>query len=177
MEMLDCYYLTRQQLTGQVSLGYPENMEEQRLIDDPRITTFGRVIEAHALLTKRLGDELEASVGIPLLWYAVLLIVGRSPQGFRPMHELIEATAFTSGGVTRLVDRMEQAGYLERRPCPTDRRVVYVCLTEQGRAMLQRATVVHLRGIQTHLIEVLEPEEVSQLDGLLARLIAAGMGS
>jgi MarR family 2-MHQ and catechol resistance regulon transcriptional repressor len=148
-------------------------MDEQRLIDDPRITTFGRLIEAHALLTKRLGDDLEATVGLPLVWYAVLLIVGRSPHGLRPMHELIEATAFTSGGVTRLVDRMEQAGYVERRPCPTDRRVVYVCLTEQGRQMLQRATEVHLRGIQTHLIDVLGSEDAAQLDRLLAKVTSA----
>jgi DNA-binding MarR family transcriptional regulator len=149
-------------------------MEEQRLIDDPRITTFGRLIEAHALLTKRLGDELEATVGLPLLWYAVLLIVGRSANGFRPMNELIDATAFTSGGVTRLVDRMEQAGFVERRPCPTDRRVVYVFLTEQGWAMLQRATEVHLRGIQAHLIDVLAPAEGAQLDMLLAKITSGG---
>jgi DNA-binding MarR family transcriptional regulator len=147
-------------------------MEEQRLINDPRITTFGRLIEAHALLSKRLDDELEATAGISLLWYAVLLIVGRSPSSFRPMNELIEATAFTSGGVTRLVDRIEQAGYVERRPCPTDRRVVYVCLTEQGRAMLRRATEVHLRGIQAHLIDLLEPAEVAQLDNLLAKIVS-----
>jgi DNA-binding MarR family transcriptional regulator len=143
------------------------------LIDDPRITTFGRLIEAHALLTKRLGDDLEAAVGIPLLWYGVLLIVGRSPNGFRPMNELIEATAFTSGGVTRLVDRMEQAGYVERRPCPTDRRVVYVGLTPRGRDLLQRATEVHLRGIQAHLIDVLGQEATAELDTLLASIISA----
>jgi DNA-binding MarR family transcriptional regulator len=151
-------------------------MKEQRLIDDPRITTFGRVIEAHALLTKRLGDDLEARADLPLRWYAVLLMVGRSPDGVRPMHELIAATAFTSGGVTRLVDRMEQAGYVARRPCPTDRRVVYVCLTEQGWQMLQRATAVHLRGIQTHLIDVLGREDAAQLDRLLAKVTSTLQG-
>ncbi|HWE60774.1 MAG TPA: MarR family transcriptional regulator [Chloroflexota bacterium] len=148
-------------------------MTEQRLIDDERITTFGRLIEAHALLTKRLDDELEAAVGLPLLWYGVLLIIGRTPNGFRPMHELINATAFTSGGVTRLVDRMEQAGYVERRPCPTDRRVHYVGLTARGCEMLARATEVHLRGIQQHIMAVLAPAEVAQLDALLARLVAS----
>jgi DNA-binding MarR family transcriptional regulator len=148
-------------------------MNERRLIDDGRITIFGRLIEAHALLSKRLDAELEASVGIPLLWYGVLLLIGRTPMGFRPMNELINATAFTSGGVTRLVDRMERAGFVERRPCPTDRRVHFVGLTELGHAMLERATVVHVRGIQEHLMAVLGPEQVAQLDSMLARLVAA----
>ncbi len=147
-------------------------MEEQRLIDDERITTFGRLVEAHAKLTHLLNEELEAAVGLPLLWYGVLLHVGRSPEGYRPMSELVNATAFTSGGVTRLVDRMERAGYVERRPCPTDRRVQYVGLTDRGRAMLERATEVHLRGIQEHVMDVLEAEEVAELDATLAKLVA-----
>jgi DNA-binding MarR family transcriptional regulator len=149
-------------------------MEEQRLIDDSRITTFGRLVEAHAKLTHVLNEEIEAAVGLPLLWYGVLLHLGRSPGGYRPMSELINATAFTSGGVTRLVDRMERAGYVERRPCPTDRRVMYVGLTEAGRDMLERGTIVHVRGIQEHMIDALEADEVAQLDALLAKLVTPG---
>src|SRR5437588_12963424 len=126
-------------------------MTEHATIDDPRITTFGRLFEAHARLTHVLNEELEREAGLPLLWYGVLLHIGRSPGGMRPIGELIEATAFTSGGVTRLVDRMERAGYVERKPCPTDRRVQYVALTDAGRDMLERATEVHLRGLQEHM--------------------------
>ena len=146
-------------------------MEEQRLIDDERITTFGRLVEAHAQLTYLLNEELEAAVGLPLLWYGVLLHVGRSPGGFRPIGELIDATAFTSGGVTRLVDRMERAGYVERCSCPSDRRVQNVWLTDAGREMLERATEVHLRGIQEHVIDALQADEVAELAAILAKLV------
>lgn len=146
-------------------------MEAHRQIDDPRITFFGRLFEAHAKLTHLLNAELEAAVGIPLSWYGVLLLVGRSPEGVRPIGELISATAFTSGGVTRLVDRMERAGFVERLPCPTDRRVQFVGLTAAGRDLLQRATEVHLQGIQRHIIDQLQPDEVASMDELLARLV------
>jgi DNA-binding MarR family transcriptional regulator len=147
-------------------------METQTRIDDCRITTFGRLFETHAMLTHILEKELEAEMGLSMASYGVLLHVGRSPHGVRPMHELVNATAFTSGGVTRLVDRMQQQGLVERRPCPADRRVQYVALTETGREMLERATEIHLRGIQDHLISRLEPEEVAQLDAILAKLLA-----
>jgi MarR family transcriptional regulator, 2-MHQ and catechol-resistance regulon repressor len=146
-------------------------MNETSIIDDRRITTFGRLVEAYASLRHRLDGEVQAEVGLPLLWYGVLLHVGRSPNGVRPMSELTEATAFTSGGVTRLVDRMEAAGYVERRPCPSDRRVQFVGLTEKGRDMLQRASQVHVRGIQEHMLDRLTPAEVEELDRLLCKLV------
>jgi len=148
-------------------------MNDERSIDDPRITSFGRLVEAYAVLWQLLDQELEAGVGVPLIWYGVLLHIGRSPGGVRPISELIAATAFTSGGVTRLVDRMERAGYVHRAPCPSDRRVVYVGLTESGRDLLERGTAVHLRGIQAHLTDALAPEDVAQLDAILAKLLVS----
>ncbi len=146
-------------------------MNERQTIDDPRITSFGRLLEANATLQHALDQELEAECGLPLTWYGVLLHVGRA-GGVRPIGELIAATAFTSGGVTRLVDRMAKAGLVERRPCPTDRRVQYVALTDAGRDLLDRATVVHVRGIQQHMLDALGPDEAAQLDRLLAKIVA-----
>jgi DNA-binding MarR family transcriptional regulator len=68
---------------------------------------------------------------------------------------------------------MVHAGYVERVPCPTDRRVQFVALTAAGREMLQRATEVHLDGIQRHMIARLRPDEVAVLDDLLRRLAQA----
>jgi DNA-binding MarR family transcriptional regulator len=89
----------------------------------------------------------------------------------RPIGELIHATAFTSGGVTRLVDRMAGAGLVERRPCPSDRRVQYVGLTRAGHELLDRATEVHVRGIQEYMLDRLEPDEAACLDAALAKLV------
>jgi DNA-binding MarR family transcriptional regulator len=90
------------------------------------------------------------------------------------MNELVAATAFTRGGVTRLIDRVEQAGYVERCPCPNDRRVTYVGLTERGQKLLERASAVHVRGIQEHLVDVLDAAEVAQLDAILAKVVQRG---
>jgi MarR family 2-MHQ and catechol resistance regulon transcriptional repressor len=152
-------------------------MNESRSYDDERITTFGRLVEAHAYLVNVLGREMEAETGIPLVWYGVLLHLGRTPGGYRPISELIDATAFTSGGVTRLVDRMEAAGLVVRQPCPNDRRVQYVVLTDAGRETLERGTEVHLRGIQEHLIDRLHADEVDVLGRLLAAIPDGAMSS
>jgi len=148
-----------------------DTTREQPVIEDDRITTFGRLIETHALLTHSLDNELRQAVGIPLLWFGVLLHVARSPNQIRPISELVAATAFTNGGVTRLVDRMEAAGLVERLPCPSDRRVHWVGLTEQGRDLLQRGAEVHLQGIQRRIVDVLDADERASLDAILVKLL------
>jgi MarR family transcriptional regulator, 2-MHQ and catechol-resistance regulon repressor len=138
------------------------------------VQSFDRLVETHGLLWRLLDDDLERALGLPLQWYGVLRCLGQSADGLCSMSELTAVTTFTSGGVTRLVDRMEQAGYVERLPCPKDRRVHYVGLTDCGRALLHRATDLHQQGLTERVTNVLEPQEVEQLDTILAKLAAQG---
>lgn len=138
-------------------------------LDDPLLTTYGRLVEAHARLERALGPALEASTGLPLSWFEVLLRLGRSEGGQLTMGELAGQVALTTGGVTRLVDRIEAAGYVERRPCATDRRVSFTALTGRGREVLEQAAGAHA----DHLRQVfggLSRTDRAALDRLLDRL-------
>lgn len=134
------------------------------------IRTFGLLLEAHARLTRVLDDELRASDGITLQTYEVLLRVSRSPEGRVAMSELAQVLALTNGGVTRLVDRLEGEGLVERRACPTDRRVVHLVLTRRGRSVLRRATGHHVESLERHLFGRLDPVDRDALDRSLDRL-------
>jgi DNA-binding MarR family transcriptional regulator len=138
--------------------------------DDERILTFGLLLEAHARLTRLLDRDLQASDGIPLQTYEVLLRVGRSPEGVVSMSELADAVALTTGGVTRLADRLERDGLVRRLACPTDRRVVHLTLTDTGRALLERATVNHLASLERHLASRVEPADREVLHRVLDTL-------
>jgi len=135
---------------------------------------MGLLVEVHARLTRTLGAELEAACGLPLSWYDVMIRLGRSPDGFLTMTRLAGEVSLTSGGITRLVDRMVDAGYLERRSCPTDRRSVFVALTPEGDRMLTEATVEHLAGLDRHLIGPLTPGERGALASALRKLRGDG---
>lgn len=138
--------------------------------DDPRITLMGLLVEANAKLTRLLGAELEQGCGLPLTWFDVLIRLGRSPDGRLTMTQLAAEISLTSGGVTRLIDRVAEAGYVERQSCPTDRRTVYVVLTPAGHAMLERATAEHLRGLEEHLVAPLTEPERTELAAILTKL-------
>jgi DNA-binding MarR family transcriptional regulator len=135
---------------------------------------MGLLLEAHAHLTRVLGAELEAACGLPLSWYDVMIRLGRSPDGHLTMTRLAGEVSLTSGGITRLVDRMATAGYVERRSCPTDRRSVFVALTPAGTRMLEEATVEHLRGLERHLLDPLDEGDREALAIALRKLRGEG---
>ena len=136
---------------------------------DPLVTTFGRLLEATHVLQARLGPELEAASGLDLTWLEVLLRLSRSPEGLLTMGELSRQIALTSGGVTRLVDRMTAAGLVERRPCASDRRVLYAASTDAGRDLLAPALARHQDGLRAAFAGWSD-DEVARLDALLDRL-------
>lgn len=142
--------------------------------DDERITLMGLLLESHAKLTRVLGAELEAACGLPLTWYDVMIRLGRSPEGHLTMSRLATEVSLTSGGITRLVDRMVAAGYVERSGCPTDRRSVYVELTPDGTSKLEEATVEHLHGLDRHLLAPLDHADREALATALRKLRGSG---
>jgi DNA-binding MarR family transcriptional regulator len=93
------------------------------------------------------------------------------------MSDLAHAVALTTSGTTRLVDRIEAAGLIERQACATDRRVAYAALTAAGRKVLEKATPVHVESIQRHVIDTLDADEVRDLERLLRKLRDANQPS
>lgn len=137
--------------------------------DDPRIHTFGVLLEALTRLNQRFDRSLRERVGISQGWFEALLRIERS-GGFMTMGELAEQIALTSGGVTRMVDRLVEAGLVERRACESDRRVLYVALTLAGRGRLNEAVDVHLADLDRELIGRLSEHERATLVAVMERL-------
>jgi MarR family 2-MHQ and catechol resistance regulon transcriptional repressor len=133
------------------------------------MTTFGRLLEVQSRLERRLGADLEARCNLPHAWFEVLLRLGRSEDDRLTMGSLAEQISLTTGGVTRLIDRMQVAGYVQRVPCPTDRRVSYAALTAAGRAKLDEAARVHTANLRV-VFAGFSDDDRSRLDALLDRL-------
>jgi len=140
--------------------------------DDALITTFGRLLEVQSRLERQLGAELEAGCNLPHAWFEVLVRLSRSEANRLTMSGLAEQISLTTGGVTRLIDRMQDAGFVERVPCATDRRVSYATLTPAGRAKLDEAAPLHAANLRAAFAALSEGDR-AQLDDLLDRLRGA----
>ena len=143
-------------------------------IDDDRIRLMGLIVRTHRKLTDSLGRELEQNVGIPLVFFDVLIHVGGAPESRLTMSKLSADVALTTGGVTRLVDRMVEAGLVARENCPSDRRSIYVVLTPEGHAVLEKAVAAHIDGIDRHLVAHLGRSDRSALEAALTKVLDAG---
>jgi MarR family transcriptional regulator, 2-MHQ and catechol-resistance regulon repressor len=143
-------------------------------LDDDRIRLMGLIVRTHRRLTDNLGRELEQNVGIPLVFFDVLIHVGGAPESRLTMSRLSSDVALTTGGVTRLVDRMVEAGLVARENCPNDRRSIYVVLTPEGQAVLGRAIAAHIDGIDRHLVAHLEAGDRAALEVALVKVLDAG---
>ena len=143
-------------------------------IDDDRLRLMTLIVRTHRRLTDSLGRELEQNVGIPLVFFDVLIHVGGAPQSRLTMSKLSSDVALTTGGVTRLVDRMVEAGLVARENCPSDRRSIYVVLTPEGQAVLHRAVAEHIDGIDRHLVAHLGAGDRAALEVALLKVLDAG---
>ena len=141
--------------------------------DPASLSAWRLLLEAHATVTELLENELVAERGLPLSRYDVLLNLAEAPDSRLRMQELSASVLLSKSGLSRLVDRMVEAGLVRRERCQDDRRGWFAVLTDQGRSALRRAAPVHLRGIQEHFTRHLEPEEVEAMTAALKRVVAA----
>src|SRR5699024_1894546 len=116
-------------------------------LDARSLRIWRNMLFSHREIVQKLGEELHEQAGLTLAQYDVLLRLRDSEDATMRMGELAEGVLVTTSGLTRVVDRLEKAGLVERVRVSSDRRGVRVALTDNGRATLTEASVVHRDGI------------------------------
>jgi DNA-binding MarR family transcriptional regulator len=129
-------------------------------------------LRAHSLIIRRLETDLMDRHGIPLAWYDVLARLVESDDRRLRMSDLAERVMLSPSGLTRLVDRMVEAGLLCREPSENDARGSYAVLTDHGFETLRSATGTHLRGIRDYVLGRFTDAELLQISRYLARLVS-----
>lgn len=128
-------------------------------------------LRAHAQITRKLEADLIAGHDLPLPSYDVLLQLAESPGRRLRMTELADRVLLSRSGLTRLIDRLEREGLVERAACPNDARGTHAVLTDAGLARLRAAAPTHLRGVFEHVTSRLTSEELDQLKHLMLKLM------
>lgn len=142
-------------------------------IDARRLAAWRAFLEAHARVTELLERELRGRQDLPLTWYDVLVQLSEAPDNRLRMQDLAGRVLLSKSGLTRLVDRMQAAGLVERVECPHDRRGTFAALTPDGYATLRRSTRSHLAGVAEHFTDHLDADDAEALRRILGRIAAA----
>jgi DNA-binding MarR family transcriptional regulator len=140
-------------------------------VDTGALGLIGRLHRAAVLTNAPLAAGL-AEHGLRPGWFDLLAALRRSgpPYELNPT-QLMRATLLSSGGMTKRLDRLVEAGLVERRADPSDRRGILVGLTPHGKAVVDTALEAHVAN-EERLLRSLKPADRRALDDLLRTLLA-----
>lgn len=134
---------------------------------DALVLGFGHLLAAANRLEYILGRSLAENFQISHQTFEVLAILKRAGAEGRSMRSIAQEQVLSTGGVTRLIDRMEAAGLVARAPDPNDRRGRRVRLTREGDALAIRASSVHAENIRRYFLDPLpEADRAEFIDKL-----------
>ena len=143
-------------------------------VHDSGLQAWIRFLRAHASLTRRMSARLERDHGLTLNDYDVLVqLAGADGQRLRRV-DLARSVLLSPSGITRLLDGLERAGWVEKGLCPGDARVTYAVLTDTGRAKFREAQSSHLADVEAEFGSRFSAEERGALSGMLAQLLEPG---
>ncbi len=150
---------------------------EQEALSETEIDAWRGFLRAHACLAKRLDAELEREHALPMTSYEVLHHLDDAGAGRMRMCDLAEQAQLSRSGLTRLVNRLERDGLLERCSCQHDARGAYACLTDLGRERLTQARGTHMAVVREHFFSRFSQPELDTLAHLWERIAPCGNGA
>lgn len=129
------------------------------------------LLRVHACVLKALDAELEATHRLPLTSYEVLICLAEAPERRMRMCDLADTVLLSRSGMSRLVDRLERDGLIERCACQADGRGAYAVITPAGFALLEEARSTHHAGIRSRFLAHFGEHELHQLCEWWSRLL------
>ena len=140
------------------------------------IRVWARLMRAQQLALASVERELKTAGLPPLVWYDVLLEVERAGGGGLRPFELERAMLLAQYNLSRLVDRIERAGFVERRACEGDGRGQLVAITERGKAIRRKMWPIYAQAVEAAVGKRLSAKQAETLDRLLGLLIEGCRG-
>jgi MarR family transcriptional regulator, 2-MHQ and catechol-resistance regulon repressor len=140
------------------------------------VNALGHLIGAHAALTRQLSAQLAEQHGLTMSEYEVLLLLSRERDRAMRRIDVSRQVRLSPSGVTRMLDRLEATGLVEKGSCENDARVTYAVLTNAGMEKLRECAPDHFTAIERLIGGRLTDEEIQSLSTLLGRLSDADDG-
>ncbi len=141
----------------------PAESKAIRELSRQELGAWRGLLRVHSALVKAFDAELLAEYDLPLTSYEVLINLQAAPGHRRRMAELADGVLLSRSGMTRLVDRLERDGLLERDACVSDGRGTFAVLTPKGEELLSRARRTHLDGVRDRFLQHFTEDELEQL--------------
>lgn len=138
-------------------------MVEPRWLSDEEQRTWRAFLAATRLVFAELDRELQRDAGMPHTYYVILVALSEAPGGALRMTDLANVCGSSRSRLSHAVARLEEAGWVDRLPSPSDRRGALATLTDEGFEVLAATAPGHVEGVRRHVFDRLTPAQVCQL--------------
>ncbi|MCD9025259.1 MarR family winged helix-turn-helix transcriptional regulator [Cohnella silvisoli] len=132
-------------------------------VTELELSAWRLFIKTHATIIESIEQDLADQKRVPLTTYDVLIALFEAPDRKLRFGELNQKVVLSKSGLTRLVDRLEREGLIQREKSQEDRRGAYAVLTHEGELQLRKAWPVYARGIKQYFAEPLSDDEMRSL--------------
>lgn len=146
-----------------------EGVSEDKPEWDDRHASWIMLSRAYIRSAECIARRAEGEGALPMDWFEVLMALEGVPESCLPVGALGQHVGLTRSGLTRLVDRIEAAGLVERSLSLTDRRVFNTVLTDEGREACKKSLPIYARAVARCFGDRYTLEEGQQLSALLSR--------
>ncbi|AVT38837.1 MarR family winged helix-turn-helix transcriptional regulator [Plantactinospora sp. BB1] len=144
----------------------PLSSEEEAVV-----RALGRAI---IVVPRALDADLTREQRLSINEYSALMHLSEAPDRRMRMNELATACDLSLSGMTRIVTRLEQQGFVERIRCSEDARGWNAVLTDAGLTRLEAAYPTHLASVRRHIVDHLDGLDLGQLADALRRFATTG---
>jgi DNA-binding MarR family transcriptional regulator len=134
------------------------------------VESWTTIVLTFTRLSRTLNAKVEQETGLPGPSFDVLVRLLRAGDQQVSLTRLAQTIAFSSGGFTKLADRLEQAGLIERQRSPSDRRVTNAVLTAAGREQAEQGLAVFVAGLRDLVVQRLGPDGLQVVADYMGRL-------
>jgi DNA-binding MarR family transcriptional regulator len=135
------------------------------------------MLRVHATVFRELNRRLLADHGFGVDAYGVLVTLVSAPEGTLTIGELGERRNLSPSGISRSIDRLANAGLVQRSTNPADRRSLLICLTHEGRVRLRAAQVTHHAAVRELLLARLGERDLKRLNELWEKAMPGSVSS
>ncbi|UMG93947.1 MarR family transcriptional regulator [Nocardioides sp. TF02-7] len=136
-------------------------------LDDEQQTAWRAWLEVHTRLSARINRELQATSGLSLADYEVLVALTDVAEGSIRLRDLGDQLQWEKSRLSKHLTRMQRRGLVARRDCADDRRGAFVGITDQGRTAIRSAAPAHVDLVRRVFFDGITPEQVRQLTAVL----------
>ena len=145
-------------------------MAEIRWLNAQEQEVWRAFLTAIRLLTDELDRELQRDANMPHTYYEILVALSEAPSRTLRMNQLADVCQSSRSRLSHAVARLEEAGWVRREACPTDKRGALAVMTDRGFAAIEAAAPGHVEAVRRSVFDVLTDEQVRQLGEISAAI-------